>query len=498
MSGRFEAADLVVVGGGPAGLVAAGVAARHGLSVLLVDERATFGGQIYRQPGPGFVVRDARRIGRDVRAGIALAEAARRAGAELRARTAVLSLRGTSVVCLTEGDADVTRLQARRVLVAPGASDRPVPFPGWTLPGVVTAGGAQALVKASRVAPGSRVAFAGSGPLALAFPAQLRHLGVNVVLALEAGPAPRAAALARLAACGWGNAALLRDALTYRAELLRARVPMRYGRVVVRAEGEDRVEAIIHAGADADWRVIPGSEERLEVDTLCVGYGFVPSAELLRLAGCQFGYDEDLGGLVVEVDAWQRTSVAGVLAAGDGTGVRGAAVAKGQACLAALGAAADLGAVSRARAERYARPVRRRLAAKERFRRALLPMHAVGPGIYELATPETVVCRCEEVTLARLEAAMEATADVDAVKSYTRAGMGLCQGRSCQRLIGATLARQTGAPSHSRGGPGGAVRLTGEQIATLAGTTPRPPVRPAAIGALADDTVPDQGLFVDA
>lgn len=500
---REEEVGLLVVGGGPAGLVAAGLAARHGLTVLLVDERATFGGQIYRQPGPGFVVRDPRRVGRDYWAGVALVEAARGAGVELRARTAVLSLRGTTAVCLTEGDEHVTLLRARRVLVAPGASDRPVPFPGWTLPGVVTAGGAQALVKASRVAPGTRVAFAGSGPLALAFPAQLRHLGVNVVLALEAGPAPRAPAVARLVVAGWGNAALLRDALTYRARLLGARVPLRYGRIVVRAEGEDRVEAVVHAAADADWRVIPDSEERLEVDTLCVGYGFVPSTELLRLAGCQFGYDENLGGLVVEVDAWQRTNVEGVLAAGDGTGVRGALVAVAQARLAALGAAADLGAVSRARAARLARPVRRQLAAKERFRRALLPLYAVGPGIYELATPETVVCRCEEVTLARLEETMEATVDTDALKSYTRAGMGLCQGRSCQPQIGAALARRTGAASEAGSPLDGTdearrpvPRLSGGQLATLAGTTPRPPVRPAAIGVLADDAVPDRGLFV--
>ena len=495
-----EVVDLLVVGGGPAGLSAAAEAAHHGLRVVLVDERATFGGQIYRQPGPGFVVHDARRVGRDYLRGVVLVEAARRAGAELRCRTSVLSLRGTTAVCLAEGGARVELVRARRVLVAPGATDRPVPFPGWTLPGVLTAGGAQALVKASRVSPGSRLVFAGSGPLALAFPAQLRHLGVNVVLALEAGPAPRAVRVARLLAAGWGNATLLRDALSYRAQLLAARVPLRYRRIVVRAEGEDRLEAVVHAAVDAEWRVLPGSEERLEVDTLCVGYGFVPSTELLRLAGCRFGYDEDLGGLVVEVDAWQRTSVDGVLAAGDGTGVRGAPVALGQGRLAALGAAADLGAITWARAYELARPLRRRLRAKERFRRALRPLYGVGAGIYELATPETVVCRCEEVTIARLEQALDATVDVDVVKSYTRAGMGLCQGRNCQRQISALLARRTGGGTGPAGGGRGRARpagaLSDEQLATLAGTTPRPPVRPAPIGVLADDSVPDQGLFV--
>ena len=370
-------------------------------------------------------------------------------------------------------------MHARRVLVAPGAYDRPVAFPGWTLPGVVTAGGAQALVKASRVVPGDRVAFAGSGPLALAFPAQLRHYGVNVVLALEAGPAPGYRSLLGLLSAAPGNLALLRDGATYRARLLRNAVPLRFGRVVVRAEGEGRVEEMVHAAVDADWRVVAGTEARIAVDTICVGYGFVTSTELLRLAGCRFGYDEDLGGAVVEVDEWQRTTVPGVLAAGDGTGVRAPPVAADQGRLAALGAAVDLGALPAGQAATLARPVRRRLAAKERFRQALRLLYAVGPGVYELATAATVVCRCEEVTLARLEEAAAATGDANVAKSYTRAGMGLCQGRNCHRQVAAVLARQSGRP-----------------ISEVAAMTARPPARPVPIKVLADETVPDDGLFV--
>ncbi len=175
-------------------MAAATAAAGHGLHTVLVDERPTLGGQIFRQPGPGFVLKDPGKLGHDFAHGLDLIAATREAGAELSTGTTVVSVRGTSVVLCGYGGADTTTtVRARRVLVAPGAYDRPVAFPGWTLPGVLTAGGAQALVKSSRVVPGDRVAFAGSGPLALAFPAQLRHYGVNVVLALEAGPAPRLA-----------------------------------------------------------------------------------------------------------------------------------------------------------------------------------------------------------------------------------------------------------------------------------------------------------------
>jgi D-hydroxyproline dehydrogenase subunit alpha len=462
-----ERFDLLVVGGGPAGLAATAEASACGLSVALVDERPALGGQIFKQPG--LRVADHAALGHDHLRGRRLIDAAERSGASILLRTACVELRGTTAVLVEEGG-HARAVTAEHVLVAAGASDRPVVFPGWTLPGVLTAGAAQTIVKAHRVTPGQRVLFAGSGPLALAFPAQLHHYGVNVVGALEAGPSPRPADLVRMLAAAQGNVALLRDALRYRAELLRGRVPLRYRRIVVRAEGRDRVEAVVHAQVADDWRVRPGTEERVEADTLCIGYGFVPSVELLRAAGCAFDYDEELGGPVVAVDEWQRTTVPGVLAAGDGTGIAGSYAAEDQGRLAAIGLAGD---------EARAVPVRKRLARKHAFAQALRRMHRVGPGIYELATRETVVCRCEEVTLAELERAIEATDDVNVVKAFTRASMGLCQGRNCQRQIAATIARR-----HRR------------ELGDVPVATPRSPARPVALGAIADAAVEDLGLFV--
>ena len=340
-----ERYDLLVIGGGPAGLAAGAVAADAGLDVGIVDERPTFGGQIYKQFGAGFRVRDAAALGRDYRRGRELIEAAERSGARLLPSTSAVSI-VDDVVHLVEDGERARSVGARRILLAPGAHDRPVVFPGWTLPGVITAGGAQALVKTQRIVPGGQIVFAGSGPLALAFPAQLRHYGANVVLVLEAGPAPGPRALLRLAAAAPGNTELLRDAAGYRSALLRARTPLRYRRIVVRAEGHDRVEVVVHAAVDADWRVVPGTEERVPADVLCVGYGFFPSVELLRLAGCEFGYDENAGGPVVVRDEWMRTTAPGISAAGDGTGVAGSHVAVAEGRIAALGIAVDLGKLS--------------------------------------------------------------------------------------------------------------------------------------------------------
>lgn len=435
--------------------------------MALVDERPSLGGQIFKQPG--LRVQDAHALGRDHRRGRELIEAAEGSGARLLLSTSCVSLRGTEAVLLEEGGHARTVL-AGQVVLAPGAHDRPVVFPGWTLPGVLTAGAAQTIVKTQRVSPGKRVLFAGSGPLALAFPAQLHHYGVNVVAALEAGPPPRPGDVARIAVAARGNAALLRDAVGYRAELLRARVPLRYRRIVLRAEGRDRVEAVVHAAVDADWRVVPGTEERVECDTLCVGYGFFPSVELMRLVGCELRYDEDLGGPVVVVDEWMRTTVPGISAAGDGTGIAGSYVAVDEGRLAALGLVED---------EARAAPIRRRLAQKRLLARALRRMHRIGPGVYELATPDTVVCRCEEVTCAELDRAIDATADVNVVKGFTRVTMGLCQGRNCQRQIAALIAARHGF-----------------WIGDLPYATARSPVRPVALGAVADESVAGKGLFV--
>ncbi len=477
---------LLVVGGGPAGMSAARAAADAGLRTVLVDERPTLGGQIFKQPGPGFRISDPRAMGRQWRFGRSLIEETLGSAVEIRLRTSVVSLEpdpdgGWSAALYTDGE-PVRLLRVPRVVLAPGAHDRPIVFPGWTLPGVITAGGLQTLAKTQRMLPGERMVFAGSGPVALAFPAQLAGFGARH-------------------RCGIGGRS---GAATGRRRSDRESRP----RQRRRCSGTPRSTAPSCSGTGyrcgtpgswsapkgaagssgwctprwtRDWRVIPGTEEAISADVLCLGYGFVPSPELLRLVGCDFDDDESLGGPVVRRDEWCRTSVDGIYAAGDGTGVEGSYVAIDEGRTAGLAAAMDAGSVSTSWAEAVVAPARRRIRRRRALVAATSRMYRVGDGIYRLADDDTVVCRCEEVRAGTLAAAVTATADVSVVKAITRAGMGPCQGRNCQRHIASMISRRTG-----------------EGIGAVTVATPRMPVRPVPIGAVADHSVTDPGLFLAA
>jgi hypothetical protein len=181
---------------------------------------------------------------------------------------------------------------------------------------------------------------------------------------------------------------------------------------------------------------------------------------------------------VAILDDWMRTTAPGVLAAGDGAGVEGSRVAIAQGRVAAIGAALDLGALDGPAAHAAAVPARARLRCARRFARALEPMHRVGPGIFELTTPGTIVCRCEQVTAHRLGEAIGHSADMSVVKGLTRAGMGLCQGRNCQRQVAALISARHGVP-----------------LAEVALATPRLPARPVALGAIARASTGDPGRF---
>lgn len=459
---------LTVVGAGPAGLAACIEAARAGLECTLFDEAPAPGGQIYRPPPAGFRVESGARYGRDAERGRALLDEFRAHSdkVDLRPRTAVLGLWPDRRLLWAQDDRSGI-VTAERTVVATGAYDRPVPFPGWTLPGVMTAGAAQIFVKAMGVRPGRRALVAGTGPLLLVVANQLHHAGVQVVEVLEAGrPGWNPLDLWRVRGAG----GLLRDAWRYWRDLRRAGIPYRFGHTVFAALGEGRVQRARYGPVDAaDWSPRLDRAREVEVDLVVSGFGFVPSTELTTLAGCAHRYVEALGGWVPERDPCMRTTAPGLYAAGDGAGVAGVLVAVDEGRVAGITAAQDAGRLDAAEAHRRRAAPLARLKRMARVRRVLDRISAPRPGLGKLANEDTLVCRCEEVDRRALDAAAEQGAgDLQAVKLLTRLGMGPCQGRQCAPAAAALLAQRTG-----------------REVALCGRVNPRPPCQPVSLGSLA-------------
>ena len=381
---RVLAADVAVVGAGPAGLAAACRAAEAGRRVVVLDEAPHLGGQIWRH-------RDR-----------ALLPAAARKWLERFDRSGALALPGTSVVDVTDRWVsgirrhEMVRVEAPRLVIATGARELFLPFPGWTLPNVAGVGGLQALLKSGVSFAGKRVALAGAGPLLLPVAASLARAGARlVVVADRTAPAK----FRGLAAGLLSRPGDLWQGLRYRAAF--AGVPYRWGTRVVKATGEGRVTEVTLSSRGRTWTA--------SVDVLGTAAGLVPNSELARLGGC------DVRDGTVVVDDTQRTTRDHIWCAGEPTGVGGVDLAQVEGEIAGLDASGRPVPPSLGAARDRHRAWARRL--DEAFR-------VVDP---DPPPPDTLVCRCEDVPLG----ALRRDWSFRQAKLYTRVGMGSCQGRVC-------------------------------------------------------------------
>jgi len=421
VSERVFDAQVGVVGAGPGGMAAAVELARHGVATVVLDEGFRPGGQIFRQLPEGFDAGHRIAEPPSHRHGHALLDAAAKERLRFVTGAAVWDARPGRL--WFEQDGRSCLLRCEQIVLAPGGYDRCVPFPGWTLPGVITAGAAQVMVRGFAVAPGTRALVCGTGPLLLPTVTALASAGVEVAAALEA--APRSAMWRALRGV-LGNGARLREALFYARALLRRGIRLRWGHTVFAAEGDGRVQRAVIGAVDARGAPRRDTARTIDVDVVCAGFGLVPAIELGQLLGCATRWDAPRGGHCLAVDDRQRTSVAGVFAAGEIAGIGGAevAIAEGRLAAAAI-AAARLGVAVDGRLQRRARSERR--AAD-----ALLAAFVVRAGLFELADAGTIVCRCEDVTAAQVRAAADLHgASARGIKMGCRAGMGPCQARVC-------------------------------------------------------------------
>ena len=388
--------DIIVIGAGPAGLAAAQAAAAHGAQVAVVDDNPLAGGQIWRG-GPERQT--------DPRA--------RQLWSELRASANVDFLQQTRVLYAPEAGRLLVQtpttsdtLHYGQLILATGARERLLPFPGWTLPCVTGAGGLQALAKGGYPLRGKRVVVAGSGPLLLAVAATLRDKGAHIVAIVEQASTP---ALARFGFGLLATPSKITQALRLAKQL--SGVPYLRDSYVRSAHGDSALQSV---------RVQrPGGREleTLQCDYLACGYGLLPNLELAQALGCATSQG------VVEVDEWQHSSVPGVYCAGEGTGVGGVDLALAEGRIAGLAASGHVD---------QARKAFGRRARWKKFAARLARGFALRAELATLADDDTIVCRCEDVRHGELRTH---TAWRGA-KLQTRCGMGPCQGRICGGATG--------------------------------------------------------------
>ncbi len=457
--------SLLIIGAGPAGLAAAVVAAEHGLAVALLDEQAAPGGQIYRAM-ESIPVERAELLGTEYQRGRKLVSAFRDSDVDYFPNTQVWSLNQRREIGLLR-DSKPGMITADQVLLASGAMERPIPFPGWTLPGVMNAGAGQILMKADGIVPADGVVLAGSGPLLLLLAWQYLHAGVKMKAILDLTPVRNhLRALPHLPRALLAGHYLLKG-MAYKKDLKRAGISTLHNVSGLQAKGKEQLESISFTHQ--------GRQQTIETDLLLVHFGVIPHSHLSRAAGCQHNWNNSQQCWCPQRDDWGQSSIDGILIAGDGAAIGGARTAEHAGRLAALQAVHLLGRMDSRERNRLARNDRKWMRDELHIRPFLEAFYHIPGKLLSVPYDETIVCRCEEVTAGEIrQAVADGHSDSNQVKFLTRCGMGPCQGRQCADAV-AHIVAAAGGQSVDQGG-----QYRG-----------RPPVTPLTLGQLAS-LVPEE------
>lgn len=452
--------DIAIIGAGPAGMAAAVAATGTGARVALLDEQEACGGQIYRGIQRATPER-LRILGPDYAAGRALADRFAASGAQHITGAAVWQVtREHTVHYLRNGS--VASLRAHQVILCTGAMERPFPIPGWTLPGVLTAGAAQILLKSADVVPAEPVVLAGCGPLLYLLGWQYVRAGVPIRAIVDTtGGADYQRALAHLggALAGWRY---LKKGLALMRALKRGGVPFYKGASGLSIEGDDAVQALHFTSR--------GQAHRLATHAVLLHQGVVPNTQFSWALRAAHRWDDTQLCWQPVVDEWGTLDVPGILVAGDGRGIGGAVAAALQGELAGLAAAHNLGKLDAAQRDRRAAPLRAALRSHLGIRPFLDALYRP-KAANRVPADDVVVCRCEEVTAGDIRGFVAlGCSGPNQAKSFGRCGMGPCQGRQCGLTVTELIADARGVPPQEVG----YYRI-------------RPPIKPITLGELANE-----------
>lgn len=453
--------DVIIVGAGPAGMCAAIETARQGLHTLVLDRQTEPGGQIFRNVGSSALVN---RLGSDYSAGLPLVEEFKNCGATFLPSANVWDIAPDRVYFSTPGQSHC--MTARQVVLATGAMERPVPLPGWTLPGVMGSGASDILLKSASLLPPAPVVLCGNGPLILQAAVHMHHFKIPVAGVLFTGRISNV-----LRAMKHITGALARPGYFLHGIGMAAQTV--FSQKCFFAVRDLRIEQVETERFKINFASMSGNNKSLQAATLLLHEGVISESRITRLARCRHTWDERQRYWHVSADAWGQTSVPGIRTAGDVACVRGAVAAQAEGRLVGLGICHELGRLNMSERNRLAdshMSIVRRCQALQPF---LDEYFAPTPSQLQPAD-DAVVCRCEELTAAELQQTIrQGCFSPDGLKAQARPGMGTCQGRMCGQAVAEMIAHTQGLP-----------------LDQLPQYTAQPPLFPLNLGELADMPMP--------
>ena len=426
---------VVIVGAGPAGTCAAHAIVRAGMRPIVVDESLQSGGQIYRRQPPGFTRPAKTLYGFEAGKASRLHAEFDSLKKQIDYRPATLAWNIYENVLYTESDGATEQIPFNAAIVAPGATDLVLPFPGWSKASVFTLGGAQVALKYQACSVGERTVFVGTGPLLYLVAYQYAKAGAKVVAVIDTTP------FSTKVRASWGmlsGTTTFAKGLFYMASLWSKGIPIFHGATPLAVEGGEYAKGLM-------YRDNAGEIHKIEADAVAMGFGLRPETQIADLAHCEFFFDPQCRQWLPIADGDGRTDVNGLYLAGDGQRIAGADAAELSGELAAYAALEDLG---RQIPQDRAAALRRRLRQLARFRRALDKAFPIPVELATQAADETLICRCEAISAGEIRyAANEMGAlEVNKAKAFTRIGMGRCQGRYCGYAGAELVAHTLGLP----------------------------------------------------